>query len=46
MSKSLFMEVAQVTSNHYDKALEKYYRLQNADYRQINQIKGIKTKWK
>lgn len=45
-SKELFMNQRQTLGNHLDKALERYYKYQNADKNQINQIQGQKQKWK
>ena len=46
MSKSLFFEVRQSFQSHYDKALGRYYKNQNADKNQIAQTKGEIQKWK
>lgn len=46
MSKDLFMEVRQTTSNHYDKGRERYWIAQGADRDQIRQIRGDKQRWK
>lgn len=46
MSKELFMEVRQSTSNHFDKGRERYYIQQGADKDQLKQLKGDKLRWK
>lgn len=46
MSKDLFMEVRQTTSNHLDKGRERYHIQQGADKDQLKQLKGDKQKWK
>lgn len=46
MSKELFMEVRQSTSNHFDKGRELYYIQQGADKDQLKQLKGEKQRWK
>lgn len=45
-SKEQFMEVRHSTSNHYDKARERYWKSQGADYEQIEHISGDQKKWK
>lgn len=46
MSKSLFFVSRETFQSHKDKALEKYWILQNADSKQIAHIKGDKQRWK
>lgn len=46
MSKELFMDVRQSTSNHFDKGRERYYIQQGADNDQLKQLKGDKQRWK
>ena len=46
MSKDIFMEVRQSTSNHSDNENYKYFIQQNADKNQLDHIKGNKKTWK
>jgi hypothetical protein len=46
MSKDQFMEDRERSSNHSDKRVEAYWKLQNADKKQIEHLKGNKQRWK
>lgn len=46
MSKELFMEVRQSTSNHSDNGKLKFWKQQNADKKQLEHLKGNKQHWK
>ena len=46
MSKEQFMEDRERFSNYRDKGLEAYCKLQNADKKQIEHLKGNKQRWK
>lgn len=46
-SKQLFRDMRVTIGNHFDKALERYYKHQNIDKEQLNHIQGKDIqKWK